>query len=129
MILPGMGLATASWMAYMIMNGVTIPGVSAGSNQVGASEMWTAQVNWPSAAIPGVGAVSPSVTSSSTVDRARRWLMVTLLGRSPSVRTRRTLSLAAPGVSRPGARFCAEVLQVGTADAFVRAAGGTVPAA
>src|SRR5215831_4193525 len=29
------------------MYGVMIPDVSAGSNQVGASEMWTAQVSWP----------------------------------------------------------------------------------
>src|SRR5215468_5217847 len=32
------------------MNGVMIPEVSAGSNQVGASEMWTAQVICPSGA-------------------------------------------------------------------------------
>src|SRR5262245_27788692 len=29
------------------MYGVMIPDVSAGYNQVGASEMWTAQVSWP----------------------------------------------------------------------------------
>jgi hypothetical protein len=40
------------------MNGVTIPGVSAGSNHVGASEMWTPQVTWPSgAAAAGTAAV------------------------------------------------------------------------
>src|SRR5437762_5784085 len=32
------------------MNGVRIPDVSAGSNQVGASEMCTAQVTWPAGA-------------------------------------------------------------------------------
>jgi len=37
--LPGIGLAIASWRAYRIMKGVTIPGVSAGSNHVGASEI------------------------------------------------------------------------------------------
>ena len=38
----------ASCSAYRIRKGVMIPGVSAGSNQVGASEMWTAQVSCPS---------------------------------------------------------------------------------
>jgi bacteriorhodopsin len=37
--LPGMALAIASCIAYMTMNGVMIPSVSAGSNHVGASEM------------------------------------------------------------------------------------------
>src|SRR5437899_4520716 len=64
-VLPGMGLATASWSAYRIMNGVTIPGVSAGSNQVGASEMWIAQVSCPSAATAGVMAANESRSKSS----------------------------------------------------------------
>src|SRR4029077_2249620 len=34
-----MGFTTASCSAYITMNGVMIPGVSAGSNQVGASEI------------------------------------------------------------------------------------------
>src|SRR5262245_28478905 len=38
------------------MNGVMIPEVSAGSNQVGASEMWTPQVTWPSGAAAPVEA-------------------------------------------------------------------------
>ena len=42
---PGIGFATASCNAYSTMNGVMIPGVSAGSNQVGASEMCTPQVS------------------------------------------------------------------------------------
>src|SRR5438477_285533 len=48
MALPGIGFTSASCSAYRIMNGVPIPGVSAGSNQVGASEMWTAHVIRPS---------------------------------------------------------------------------------
>src|SRR5437870_2055692 len=48
--MPGIGFTMASCSAYMIMNGVMIPGVSAGSNQVGASEMWTPQVICPSGA-------------------------------------------------------------------------------
>ena len=35
MALPGIGFTRASWMAYSTMNGVMMPGVSAGSNQVG----------------------------------------------------------------------------------------------
>src|SRR2546427_321101 len=69
MALPGMGLATASWRAYRIMNGVTIPGVSAGSNQVGASEMWTAKVSCPSAATAGTAAASGNRRRSSAADR------------------------------------------------------------
>ncbi len=38
MALPGIGFTRASWSAYSTMNGVAIPGVSAGSNQVGAIE-------------------------------------------------------------------------------------------
>ena len=41
---PGMAFAIASWIAYMTMNGVMIPCVSAGSNQIGASETCTAHV-------------------------------------------------------------------------------------
>jgi hypothetical protein len=39
MALPGIGFTRASCSAKRIMNGVPIPGVSAGSNQVGASVM------------------------------------------------------------------------------------------
>src|SRR5438046_1562083 len=61
----------ASCSAYMIMNGVMIPGVSAGSNQVGASEMWTPQVICPSgAARDGVGV--SHVTAERSVASAAR---------------------------------------------------------
>ena len=40
----------------MIMNGVMMPGASAGSNHVGASETCTPHVIWPSAAAAGVTA-------------------------------------------------------------------------
>src|SRR5438093_11497594 len=61
----------ASCSAYMIMNGVMIPGVSARSNQVGASEMWTPQVICPSgAARDGVGV--SHVTAERSVARAAR---------------------------------------------------------
>src|SRR5215475_14050009 len=45
--LSGIGLSRASCMAYMNIKGVIIPGVSAGSNQVGAIWIWTAQVICP----------------------------------------------------------------------------------
>src|SRR6185312_6487307 len=61
---PGIGFTTASCRAYSIMNGVMIPGVSAGSNQVGASETCTPQVSLPcgapSPAKLGAAAVRPS---------------------------------------------------------------------
>src|SRR5262249_43473259 len=43
------------------MNGVPIPGVSAGSNHVGAIEMCTAQVIWPSGAAADGAAPSPEI--------------------------------------------------------------------
>src|SRR5262249_51207412 len=45
---PGMGFTMASCSAYITMKGVMIPGVSAGSNHVGANEMCTPQVSCPS---------------------------------------------------------------------------------
>src|SRR5205809_2199062 len=77
---PGIGFTMASCSAYMIMNGVMIPGVSAGSNQVGASEMWTPQVIRPSgAARDDVG------VSHTTLSRSVRTLAYTGL---PSNRDR-----------------------------------------
>src|SRR3954469_12612817 len=46
-ILPGIGFTMPSCSAYSTMKGVRMPGVSAGSNQVGASDTWIAQVSWP----------------------------------------------------------------------------------
>ena len=46
-MLPGIGFSIASCSAYITMKGVMMPGVSAGSNQVGASDTWIAQVSWP----------------------------------------------------------------------------------
>src|SRR2546426_12485653 len=42
-----MGFTRASWRAYKNMNGVIIPGVSAGSNQVGDKVTCTPTVNCP----------------------------------------------------------------------------------
>src|SRR5215510_2407518 len=48
------------------MNGVMMPGVSAGSNQVGPKEMWTAQVISPSAAAVIVAGQSPRSAAHAT---------------------------------------------------------------
>src|SRR5204863_1449509 len=79
--LSGMGLATASCSAYITMNGVTIPGVSAGSNHVGASEMWTPQVTWPSGAAAAGPAAAAEISRTRTVTE-RRGLIMSLQPRS-----------------------------------------------
>src|SRR5215471_11464101 len=53
------------------MNGVTIPGVSAGSNHVGASEMWTSQVTWPSGAAAAGAPAVIEISSTRTVTERR----------------------------------------------------------
>src|SRR5262249_58499620 len=52
------------------MNGVAIPVVSAGSNEMGAREMWMAHVICPSGAAPA-GAATRSTTSAARRERAR----------------------------------------------------------
>src|SRR5262245_54178999 len=75
--LPGMGFTIASCNAYITMKGVMIPGVSAGSNHVGARVMCTPHVICPSgAAATGAGgknatAKSSNVTSRPIVGRGR----------------------------------------------------------
>src|SRR6266705_3358967 len=56
------------------MNGVMTDGVSAGSNQVGASETWTAHVISPS----GAAATAPAEPATSTSGTSRT---TTVLGR------------------------------------------------
>src|SRR5262245_36465715 len=72
-----MGFTMASCSAYITMKGVMMPGVSAGSNHVGANEMCTPQVSWPSgpAALAGPGA--PTIRARAT--RAGTWLVVCAL--------------------------------------------------
>src|SRR5262245_54407769 len=55
------------------MNGVMMPGVSAGSNQVGASETWTPQVSCPSgpAALARRGAPA-ATTKAANANASRR---------------------------------------------------------
>src|SRR5712671_1396903 len=67
--LAGIGFTIASWSAYNTMNGVMIAGVSAGSNQVVASEMGAPQISCPwgaaAKALPGAPEASPSAASAS----------------------------------------------------------------
>src|SRR5438132_380765 len=70
---PGIGFTSASCSAYKTIHGVMIPGVSAGSNQVGASVVCTPQVNCPcgpdAAANSSVPATIPKAASAK---RSRR---------------------------------------------------------
>jgi hypothetical protein len=74
--------------AYITMKGVMMPGVSAGSNQVGASDICTPQVGWPcGAAAPAsrgkLAAATPSAApaiASRRLMRAVRKKWRTLLG-------------------------------------------------
>src|SRR5262245_66513338 len=53
------------------MNGVTIPGVSAGSNHVGASEMWTPQVTCQSGAAPAGTTAIVEISRTRTMTERR----------------------------------------------------------
>src|SRR5215813_1993428 len=61
-------------MAYSTMNGVMMPGVSAGSNHVGASATCEAHVIWPTGAAepPDCAHAGPPVTSVTAAARATR---------------------------------------------------------
>jgi len=60
-----------------IIHGVAMPGVSAGSNQVGASEMWIPQVIWPSgAAATGPGPMAETRRTNDVAKRLRTVLTV-----------------------------------------------------
>src|SRR5206468_1646576 len=69
------------------MNGVTIPGVSAGSNHVGASEMWTPQVTWPSGAAAAGTAATAEISRTRTVPERRGFIMSLQPGGSMGHRT------------------------------------------
>src|SRR2546430_255714 len=59
------------------MKGVMMPGVSAGSNQVGASETWTAQVIWPLGPAGAAGAAEARATAAAMINaHARKRVMV-----------------------------------------------------
>src|SRR5215813_3249060 len=73
-----MGFTMASCSAYITMKGVMIPGVSAGSNQVGASEMCTPQVSWPcGAAAPATrDRLAAAIPSAAPVIASRRLMYI-----------------------------------------------------
>src|SRR5204863_5731109 len=110
------------------MKGVMIPEVSAGSNQVGASETCAAQVSWPegpaACEMLGIPAVRPSVASASASRRVKPrpachfdrdestmlLLIASLRSRSPLDRdvlvgrgVRKQRDLAEPGLADPRA--------------------------
>src|SRR3954453_8213611 len=60
--------------AYSTMKGVRMPGVSAGSNQVGASDTWIAQVSWPcgSPAKASCGAATAAAPAAAPARISRR---------------------------------------------------------
>src|SRR5258708_4094858 len=70
---PGIGFTIASCSAYSTMNGVMIPEVSAGSNQVGASETCEPQISCapgPAASDAiGAPAARPKAPSANTSRR------------------------------------------------------------
>src|SRR5439155_8497212 len=82
--LPGIGFTIASCTAVSTIITEMIPVCSAGSNQIGASEMWTAHVICPAGASeracasPGVGAYGANEASSTArirIESERRAFM------------------------------------------------------
>src|SRR6516162_2134306 len=67
-----MGFTMASCSAYITMKGVMIPGVSAGSNHVGANEMCTPQVSCPSGLAARAEPGAPTIRARTTRARACR---------------------------------------------------------
>src|SRR5687767_10554593 len=106
------------------MNGVTIPGVSAGSNHVGASEMWTPQVIWPSGAAPLGTAVAAEISRTRTVTERRGLIMSLQPGGSVGNRTISALSLSRSLPEEPAERD-----RVGLAHAHSAAGSGTTTSA
>src|SRR5882672_5864797 len=65
--LPGIGFTSASWSTYSMRNGVMTPGVSAGSNHVGASVTVTARVTCPAGPSDFAGVWANSGHANATV--------------------------------------------------------------
>src|SRR5438552_18695177 len=78
------------------MNGVTMPGVSAGSNHVGASETWTPQVIWPSGAAAAGSAPTAKIIRTRTATERRNLIMS--LQRGGSMGNRTMSARLCPGV-------------------------------
>src|SRR5712691_8241178 len=72
------------------MNGMRMPGVSAGSNQAAGKPTWTAQVSWPSGDA-AAGARMPARTArKSTRSPSKRFMIGVLSEIVPSWRLRAT---------------------------------------
>src|SRR6266446_4949047 len=84
MLLPGIGLTSASWVAESTMNGVPWM-VSAGSNQVGTSVVCTAHVIWPS----GAAAAGPVIASAMRRGRTNARLCMAVLRSGDCARRQR----------------------------------------
>src|SRR5262245_9046365 len=72
---PGIGLTSASWIAYSTMNGLMNASVSAGSSHRGASVTWRPHVSVPAGEAIAAGPVHQSrsgSTSTATSERASR---------------------------------------------------------
>src|SRR5215831_19437627 len=98
-MLPGSGFSIASCSAYITMKGVMMPGVSAGSNQVGASDICTPHVSWRcGAAAPSRGRLAAATPSAAPAIAPRRPMRVAR-GKwrvSPRMDEAMVLLLAAP---------------------------------
>src|SRR5207244_2461524 len=69
---PALALARASWIGYTTMEGVMMASLSAASNHLGASEMCTPHVTWPSGAAQAGAATASTATAAIRTQAARR---------------------------------------------------------
>src|SRR5262249_30115504 len=99
-MLPGSGFSIAPCSAYIILKGGMMPGVSAGSNQVGASDICTPQVSWPcgAAAPASRGRLAAATPNAAPAIASRRVMRATREKGRDSPRTDEAivLLLAAP---------------------------------
>ena len=71
----GIAFIIASCMAYSIMNGVMMPAVSAGSNQVGARETCEAMRSSPCGAAPAARGAAPIAAATERPRTPRRVML------------------------------------------------------
>src|SRR5438093_12654911 len=98
MLLPGIGLTSASWVADRTMNGVPWM-LSAGSNHVGTSVVWTAHVICPSGPAPAGTAATRVVRATNNDARSLMTDLLRILA-GEYVRARGKVNAAARGASR-----------------------------
>src|SRR4051794_26437542 len=113
-----------SCSAYSTMKGVRMPGVSAGSNQVGASDTWIAQVSWPcgtpakasrGAETAAAPAAAPARISRRVIPKPSRIATgVPVAQRVKAIALLLAAPLAEPCTQgRPGMLYCHRYLYVG----------------